>query len=68
MISENKSVKYGLMNATSCLNKYLNKKETEASPVCDKGAVSVHAQFSLSHSGHEREIQMVKMTKVTTKE
>ena len=34
------------MKSTSCFYKYVNKKEPEAVPVSDKGAISVHAQFS----------------------
>ena len=58
--------KYGHAKGTSCLNEYLDKKETEASPVSDRDAVLCIAQCH-PNNVHEREIQMFKMTKVTTK-
>ena len=61
MISENKGVNYGHMKSTCCFYKYMNKKETEASPVSDREAVLCIAQRH-SNNVHEREIQMFKMT------
>ena len=61
MISENKGVKYGHIKGTCCFYKYVNKKETEAAPVSDRGAVLCIAQRQ-SHNVPEREIQMFKMT------
>ena len=40
--------KYGHAKGTSCLNEYLDKKETEASPVSDRDAVLLHCTASLS--------------------
>ena len=48
-------------NATSCLYKYLDKKETEASPVSDREVVLGIAQRHFNNV-HEREIQKFKMT------
>ena len=61
MIIENKGVMYGHTKFTSCLNEYLDKKETEASPVSDREALLCIAQCH-SINVHEREIQMFKMT------
>ena len=41
--------KYGHTKGISCLNEYLDKKETEASPVSDRDAV-VHCAASLTMS------------------
>ena len=44
MIIENKGVKNGHTKVTSCLNEYLDKKESEAAPVSDREAVLCIAQ------------------------
>ena len=55
MIIENTGVKIRTPKVTSCLNEYLDKKETEASPVSDREAVLCIAQRH-STNVHEREI------------